>query len=110
MTLCQTKQKDILDIQRLKIFFIHDSRALHPVQSSVRSTLRVARTFIFILGQLRSIERFKTVETVGTVETVETFGTVQTVEIKSLEHSKLSPDGIGWDGIGLDGYHRSYVV
>ena len=36
--------------------------------------------FIFSLGQLRSIERFRTVDTVETVETVETVGTVGTVE------------------------------
>ena len=32
---------------------------------------RIFYTFIFSLGQLRSIERFRTVETVGTVETVD---------------------------------------
>ena len=51
------------------------------MQSNVCSTLRVPRTFIFSLGQLRSIERFRTVETVGTVGTVGTVETVETVEI-----------------------------
>ena len=32
---------------------------------------------VFSLGQLRSIERFRTVDTVETVETVETVGTVE---------------------------------
>ena len=41
------------------------------MQSSVRGTLRVPRRFMFSLGQLRSKERFKTVETVETVETVD---------------------------------------
>ena len=65
------KTKDILYTVDIEKIFIHDSRVQHPVQSSVRGTLRVPRTFIFSLGQLRSIERFRTVETVGTVETVD---------------------------------------
>ena len=59
------------------------------MQSSVRGTLRMPRTFIFSLGQLRSIERLRIVETVETL-TVET---VQTVELN-----------VGWDWIGLEGY------
>ena len=54
----QNKTKDILDTVK-KDFFIHDSRARHPVQSCVCGTLR---TFIFSLGQLRSIERFRTLK------------------------------------------------
>ena len=47
----------------------------HPVQSSsVCGTLRLLRTFIFSLGQLRSIERFRTLK---------------------------AKCRIGWDGIGL---------
>ena len=65
-----TTKKDILYIVKIEKIFIHDSGALHTVQSSVRGTLRVPRTFIFSLGQLRSIERFRTVETVETVVTV----------------------------------------
>ena len=48
------------------------------MQSSVRGTLRVSRRFIFSLGQLRSIERFRIVETVETVA-VETIETVEAV-------------------------------
>ena len=58
------KTKDILDTVNIERIFKHDSRARHPVQSSVRGTLRVPRRFMFSLGQLRSIERFRTVETV----------------------------------------------
>ena len=52
----------------MKVVFIHDSGARHTVQSSVSVPCR----FIFSLGQLRSKERFRTVETVMTVETLET--------------------------------------
>ena len=46
----------------------------------VRGKLRVPRAFIsYTLGQLRSIDRFRTVETVETAEAVETVQTVQTV-------------------------------
>ena len=66
------KTKEILHTVKIeRIFFKHDSRVRHPMPSSVRGTLRVPRTFIFSLGQLRSIERFKTVDTVETVGTVE---------------------------------------
>ena len=41
------KTKDILYTEEIEKIFIHDSRVQHPVQSSVRGTLRVPRTFIF---------------------------------------------------------------
>ena len=63
------------------------------VQSSVCGTLRVPRTFIFSLGQLRSIERFRTVETLGQMRLL-TVETVDTVEM----NRKV---GIGWDPILL---------
>ena len=66
------KAKDILDTVNIERNVKHDSRAQHPVQSSVRGMLRVPRTFIFSLGKLRSIERFRIVETVEIVETIET--------------------------------------
>ena len=65
----------------------------HFVQSSVRGTLRVPRRSIFNLGQLRSIERFRTVETLGQMRLL-TVETVDTVEM----NRKV---GIGWDPILL---------
>ena len=56
------KAKDILDTVNIERNVKHDSRAQHPVQSSVRGMLRVPRTFIFSLGKLRSIERFRTLK------------------------------------------------
>ena len=63
------------------------------MQSSVRGTLRVPCRFIFSLGQLRSIERFRTVETLGQMRLL-TVETVDTVEM----NRKV---GIGWDPILL---------
>ena len=45
--------KDILDTVKIE---------RHTLQSSFCGTLRVPRTFIFSLGQLRSIERFRTLK------------------------------------------------
>ena len=56
------KAKDILDTVNIERNVKHDSRAQHPVQSSVRGMLRVPHTFIFSLGKLRSIERFRTLK------------------------------------------------
>ena len=64
------KTKNILDTVNIEKIFIHDRQVQYPVQSSVRGT----RTFILSLGQLRSIEKFRTI-----VETVEIrrFGTLK---------------------------------
>ena len=62
------KTKDILDTVMIGRIFLHDSRARHPVQSSVHGTLRVPSTSIFSIGLLRSIERFRTFETVETID------------------------------------------
>ena len=76
--------KDILDTVKIE---------RHTLQSSFCGTLRVPRTFIFSLGQLRSIERFRTVETLGQMRLL-TVETVDTVEM----NRKV---GIGWDPILL---------
>ena len=58
----------------------------------VRGKLRVPRAFIsYTLGQLRSIDRFRTVETVETAEAVETVQTVQTAEtVETVETVEIS--------------------
>ena len=45
--------KDILDTVKIEKIYIHDSRVQHPVQSSVRGTLRLLNGIV--LYMIRSI-------------------------------------------------------
>ena len=52
---------------------------------------------VFTNTRTQSVPKLK-IPTRWALLTVETVGTVETVEaVDSLEHSKLSPDGMGWD-------------
>ena len=50
------KTKDILYTVEIEKIFIHDSRVQHPVQSSVRGTLRVLCTFILTVETVQSVD------------------------------------------------------